>query len=413
MVIANPALESPAPSGALQRIDAATERLTPTERHIAALVLEDPARVVLRGISQLAAELGVTQPSLSRFAKSLGFPGFRELRLAIARDIAAPDSAGIPPRASAEDEVLARLAANCANASAVEVWAGPELQSAAAELAARLQRLGIGAAAEVGPAYWDARASGAAPGAICLLLAAGPEDRVWTAGVQAAQKAGLPVAAITHDVPPRAVGIDDIVYFARSAYAFADAAAAIAELDVAVQQQTGALLDPRCSSRRTWPNTPATSVAILGASASGEAPRMARVALLAPEPNGGQLDHGLLSLSHTLRVHGLDVLMTNSNELDTPLTASVLVTYGMTTDAATAAAATSQTVSGVAVLPRQENSAHPRGIVRAPIAVSFFARNGDGFHSEGLADERDLSHRNALVAQWVTAQIPSSAGKSN
>ena len=61
--------------------------LTPTEQRIALHVLADPSTVVGASITQVAAACGVSVASLARFARTLGFAGYTEFRLAIAVDV--------------------------------------------------------------------------------------------------------------------------------------------------------------------------------------------------------------------------------------------------------------------------------------------------------------------------------------
>lgn len=61
-------------------IATASDRLTPTERRIAAVVLEDPTRVAFGSVSDLADRVGTSRPSIVRFATKLGFGGYSELQ---------------------------------------------------------------------------------------------------------------------------------------------------------------------------------------------------------------------------------------------------------------------------------------------------------------------------------------------
>lgn len=57
-----------------------SDRLTPTERRIAALVLEDPTLLVFGTVSDLADRGGTSRPSIVRFATKLGFDGYTDLQ---------------------------------------------------------------------------------------------------------------------------------------------------------------------------------------------------------------------------------------------------------------------------------------------------------------------------------------------
>ena len=57
-----------------------SERLTPTERRIAAAVAADPSLLAFGTVSDLARRVGTSPPSIVRFAAKLGFGGFRDLQ---------------------------------------------------------------------------------------------------------------------------------------------------------------------------------------------------------------------------------------------------------------------------------------------------------------------------------------------
>ena len=59
--------------------DAGSE-LTPTERRIAQLVLADPTLLAFGTVSDLAARVETSRPSIVRFASKLGFEGYTELQ---------------------------------------------------------------------------------------------------------------------------------------------------------------------------------------------------------------------------------------------------------------------------------------------------------------------------------------------
>jgi len=405
MVIAKPARGTSTGASALQRIGSAAPRLTPTERRIADSVLEDPSRLVLRSISQVAEDLGVTQPSLSRFAKSVGFGGFRELRLAIARDIALPlasPTAGAAPTHPASE--LAQLAERCASAPAVEVWAGPELQSAASELAACLQTLGIPAAAEQAPSRWASRAAGVTDGTLCLLLACGSGDPVWSSGFEIARAAGLAAVVLSHGAPPRSAGAADVVYFDYSRSTLSDAGRLLEELESAVRTVTGSLLDPAHSSRRTRPALDRIGTrSDQGAGAGGTAARPHPPVVLVGAPSTAGVNHSAHSLARALLAGGFDVrLATDPADIGRLAAAAVI-----TVDGANAAAPdlAEEYESAVVAISLGASAPADPGAASSASAVAFHRRSKDGFVASGTAEEPDLSHRNALITTWISAQL--------
>lgn len=57
-----------------------SDRLTPTERRIASIVLEDPTLLAFGTVSDLADKAETSRPSIVRFATKLGFEGYTDLQ---------------------------------------------------------------------------------------------------------------------------------------------------------------------------------------------------------------------------------------------------------------------------------------------------------------------------------------------
>ncbi len=57
-----------------------SDKLTPTERRIAELVLEDPTLIAFGTVSDLAERADTSRPSIVRFATKLGFEGYTDLQ---------------------------------------------------------------------------------------------------------------------------------------------------------------------------------------------------------------------------------------------------------------------------------------------------------------------------------------------
>ena len=72
----------------------AGERLTQTDRRIAAAILDDPTLLAFGTVSDLAERMGTSRPTIVRFANKLGFGGYTDLqrraREAVARQLATP-----------------------------------------------------------------------------------------------------------------------------------------------------------------------------------------------------------------------------------------------------------------------------------------------------------------------------------
>lgn len=73
-----------APETLLAHVRALTPNLAPAEQRVAAAVVADPAGVAAKTISELAERCRTSGTTVIRFCRALGFPGYPELRLALA-----------------------------------------------------------------------------------------------------------------------------------------------------------------------------------------------------------------------------------------------------------------------------------------------------------------------------------------
>ena len=64
----------------VDRIVAHAERLTPTERKIAAVLVDEPQTIAFGTVAQVAARAGTSGPSVVRLAVKLGYEGFVDLQ---------------------------------------------------------------------------------------------------------------------------------------------------------------------------------------------------------------------------------------------------------------------------------------------------------------------------------------------
>ena len=77
--------------GILITIRSLMPNLAPVERRVAQAVLDDPAGVAWRNISELARSCGTSATSVVRFCRAIGLRGYPELRLALAGAVAHDD----------------------------------------------------------------------------------------------------------------------------------------------------------------------------------------------------------------------------------------------------------------------------------------------------------------------------------
>jgi DNA-binding MurR/RpiR family transcriptional regulator len=95
------AVPAPAEAGhVLTRIRALQDSLTPSELAVARLISADTAAVLGLSVEVLAARAGVSTASVMRLCRSLGFSGFRELKLALALE------RRLLPAADTEQEIM-------------------------------------------------------------------------------------------------------------------------------------------------------------------------------------------------------------------------------------------------------------------------------------------------------------------
>jgi DNA-binding MurR/RpiR family transcriptional regulator len=98
-----------------QRVRALAPSLAPAERRVAQAILTDPAGVVERTITEIAAYCTTSETTVVRFCRSAGFKGYPELRLALAGELGRE-------RARRGDDVA--LAADITRDDPVEVMVG-------------------------------------------------------------------------------------------------------------------------------------------------------------------------------------------------------------------------------------------------------------------------------------------------
>jgi len=70
----------------LTRIEAAQGQMRPSERKLAALVLENPTGAIELTMDEIAARAGVSAPTVARFCAAVGCNGFREFKIRLAQD---------------------------------------------------------------------------------------------------------------------------------------------------------------------------------------------------------------------------------------------------------------------------------------------------------------------------------------
>ena len=72
----------------LAKIQAVASSLRKSEQRVARAVLADPEMAVNSSIGKLAAAAGVSEPTVIRFCRAIGYSGFQQFKLMLAQDIA-------------------------------------------------------------------------------------------------------------------------------------------------------------------------------------------------------------------------------------------------------------------------------------------------------------------------------------
>ena len=109
-------------------VAAVSSALTPTERRIAEAVLAEPTLLAFGTVSDLAARVGTSRPSIVRFATKLGFTGYTQLQQHVRSDLShrlSRPSERI--RSDGEQVVPARVAINEAISSVFAALEGDRL----------------------------------------------------------------------------------------------------------------------------------------------------------------------------------------------------------------------------------------------------------------------------------------------
>ncbi len=76
--------------GGIPRIRAAYKSLPPSEKKVADYVLENPETIIYFSVSELANKVEVSDSTIIRFCKNVGFNGYQEFKLFVAQDLVVP-----------------------------------------------------------------------------------------------------------------------------------------------------------------------------------------------------------------------------------------------------------------------------------------------------------------------------------
>ncbi len=91
----------------LKRIEQAYNGLADTARRVADSILQQPAAVVGLSITDLARRSNVSDTTVLRFVRALGYQGYRQFALALAASVADPEDHSLDVHIEDEDDVAA------------------------------------------------------------------------------------------------------------------------------------------------------------------------------------------------------------------------------------------------------------------------------------------------------------------
>lgn len=105
-----------APADPLATVRAVLPSLTPAAQIVARLILDDPAMVARSTITEISTMSGISEATIVRTARSLGFAGYSQLRFALAAAVARQEPDRLVPGDLAPDDPLTDVIAKVANA---------------------------------------------------------------------------------------------------------------------------------------------------------------------------------------------------------------------------------------------------------------------------------------------------------
>ncbi len=198
---------------------AAMPGLSPAERRVAEAVAADPSAAARATTAQLARQAGVSEPTVIRFCRSVGFDSLPELRLAlasgapasmhrrIARGMSVAQAAGAvlenaaaaleAARATLDPEGVERAAVALLRAARVELWGFGASAAVAEDLAHKLFRVCRGVIARHDP-HMQAMAAATLDGdSVVLAISHTGRTRELIEAARLAKCSGATVIALT------------------------------------------------------------------------------------------------------------------------------------------------------------------------------------------------------------------------
>jgi DNA-binding MurR/RpiR family transcriptional regulator len=224
-------------TGCLATIRSRLDTYSAKERRVASYVLENPGESVNPSIEELAEKIGVSESTLFRFVRKLGYDGYQQFRIALVTETLAPrDTWYESPDAAIDEKSAAAVVFRTSIASLEATLAGLDLElleKIAALMAStrRLVILGLGGSNAVAQDAWHKLvrtgipceapvdfhlqlmvASQSGPDSLVLLVSHTGSNTDALALVDEARKSGATIVVITsHPKSPLARRADMIL----------------------------------------------------------------------------------------------------------------------------------------------------------------------------------------------------------
>ena len=75
----------------LRQIKNSIPDLRKSEKTVGEFILKDPKAVIMMKTAEASEAMGISEPTLIRFCKAIGFSGFQELKINLSQQLAADD----------------------------------------------------------------------------------------------------------------------------------------------------------------------------------------------------------------------------------------------------------------------------------------------------------------------------------
>lgn len=228
--------------------------MSPTEKKIAACILEDPETVINETVTHLARRAATASSSVANFAQGMGFRGFTDMKIALARslegvgavsfdDVTAEDDPRQAMRkmiVNAQDsfestytalgDELQQAADLLMGASRIEIYASGSSLPVAYDVHYRLMRLGLPAVILPEPLLACISASHLTEGSVVVAISHKGRTANTVTAARTAREHGAKVIALTSFRPSPLADMSDVCLVSVSGEALAYREAVISRL---------------------------------------------------------------------------------------------------------------------------------------------------------------------------------------